>query len=164
MTSTQAETDRSQLGTLSVLAWIGDPSEGHDMPYLLAYPLGDGPQGPQGSEGAARGLLADMGLRIGDVVEDGTANPHKFQVKVVLADNQIALTLPGLNVTCTAPDEWVEAARESGRAYFLFSTRSWPEAVPGKPVTEEALREFAGDEAVLNDCAHCLVTVQSLQK
>ncbi len=52
MTSTQAEIDRSQLGTLSVLAWIGDPSEAHDIPYLLAYILGDGPQpGGRGGRG-----------------------------------------------------------------------------------------------------------------
>ncbi|MET9604456.1 DUF5949 family protein [Streptomyces sp. NPDC006512] len=164
MTSTQAEIDRSHLGTLSVLAWIGDPSEGHDIPYLLAYTLGDGPQGREAGEAAARGLLEEIGLPIGDVVMDGTRNPHKFDVKVLLADNQIALTMPGLNATCTAPPEWVDAANESGQAYFLFATRAWPEAVPGKPVTAEVLQAFAGDEEVLTSSAHCVVTVQSLQK
>ncbi|MFD0352832.1 DUF5949 family protein [Streptomyces sp. NPDC127110] len=164
MTSTQAETDRSQLGTLSVLAWIGDPAEGHKLPYLLAYTLGDGPGGREAGEAAARALLEGMGLPIGVEVADGTANPQKFDVKVVLADNQIALTLPGLNATCTAPDEWVEAANDGGQVYFLFATRAWPEAVPGKPVSAELLKAFAGDEEVLTECAHCLVTVQSLQR
>ncbi|MCX5377863.1 DUF5949 family protein [Streptomyces sp. NBC_00091] len=164
MTSTQAEIDRSHLGTLSVLAWIGDPAEGHDIPYLLAYTLGDGPQGREAGEAAARGLLEEMGLPIGDVVMDGTMHPQKFGVKVILADNQIALTLPGLNATCTAPDEWVDAANESGQAYFLFATRAWPEAVPGKPVSKELLQAFAGDEEVLTSSAHCVVTVQSLQR
>ncbi|MEU3721801.1 DUF5949 family protein [Streptomyces sp. NPDC031705] len=164
MTSTQAEIDRTQLGTLSVLAWIGDPDEGHDIPYLLAYTLGDGPQGREAGEAAARGLLEEMGLPIGDVVMDGTMNPQKFDVKVLLADNQIALTMPGLNATCTAPDEWVAAANESGQAYFLFATRAWPEAVPGKPVSAELLQAFAGDEEVLTSSAHCVVTVQSLQR
>ncbi|MGW0391166.1 DUF5949 family protein [Streptomyces sp. NPDC003042] len=164
MTSTQAEIDRSQLGTLSVLAWIGDPSEGHDIPYLLAYTLGDGPKGREAGEEAARGLLEEIGLPIGDVVMDGTRSPKTFAVQILLADNQIALTLPGLNATCTAPDEWVAAANESGQAYFLFATRAWPEAVPGRPVTAEILQGFAGDEEVLTSSAHCVLTVQSLQR
>ncbi|MCX5147268.1 DUF5949 family protein [Streptomyces sp. NBC_00320] len=163
MTSTQAEIDRSQLGTLSVLAWIGDPSEGHDIPYLLAYILGDGPQGREAGEKAARGLLEEIGLPIGDVVMDGTRNPAAFPVQIVLADNQVALTLPGLNATCTAPDEWVAAANESGQAYFLFATRAWPEAVPGQPVEPKTLQEFAGDEAVLTGSAHCVLAVRRLQ-
>ncbi|MCY0919955.1 MULTISPECIES: DUF5949 family protein [unclassified Streptomyces] len=163
MTSTQAEIDRSQLGTLSVLAWIGDPSEGHDIPYLLAYTLGDGPGGKEAGEAAARGLLEEIGLPIGDVVMDGTLKAATFPVKILLADHQIALTLPGLNATCTAPPEWVVAARESGQAYFLFATRAWPEAVPGQPVSAEVLQAFAGDEEVLTSSAHCVLTVQSLR-
>ncbi|MCY0945856.1 DUF5949 family protein [Streptomyces antarcticus] len=164
MTSTQAEIDRSHLGTLSVLAWIGDPSDGHDIPYLLAYTLGDGPEGQEAGETAARGLLEEIGLPIGDVVMDGTRNPRTFAVQIVLmAGNQVTLTLPGLNATCTAPDEWVAAANESGQAYFLFATRAWPEAVPGRPVTAEVLQAFAGDEEVLTSSAHCVLAVQTLQ-
>jgi hypothetical protein len=163
MTPTQAEIDRSLLGTLSVLAWIGDPSEGHDIPYLLAYTLGDGPGGRETGEEAASGLLGEIGLPIGDVVMDGTRSPATFPVRIVLADNQIALTLPGLNATCTAPDEWVAAANESGQAYFLFATRAWPEATPGQPVTAEMLQAFAGDEEVLTSSAHCVLAVQSLR-
>ncbi|MFI5620792.1 DUF5949 family protein [Streptomyces sp. NPDC051567] len=164
MTSTQAETDRSLLGTLAVLAWIGDPSEGHDIPYLLAYTLGDGPQGREAGEEAARGLMKEIGLRIGDVVMDGTRNPAGFPVQILLEGDQIALTLPGMNARCTAPPEWVDAADESGQAYFLFATRAWPEAVPGKPVDADALKEFAGAEAVLTDSAHCVLEVRRLQK
>ncbi|MCX4526304.1 MULTISPECIES: DUF5949 family protein [unclassified Streptomyces] len=164
MTSTQAEIDRTQLGTLSVLAWIGDPSDGHDIPYLLAYTLGDGPKGPEAGEAAARGLLEEIGLPIGDVVMDGTLKASTFPVQILLTDNQVALTMPGLNATCTAPDEWVAAANESGQAYFLFATRAWPEAVPGRPVTAELLQQFAGDEEVLTSSAHCVLTVQRLQK
>ncbi|MBT2406393.1 MULTISPECIES: DUF5949 family protein [unclassified Streptomyces] len=164
MTSTQAEIDRSQLGTLSVLAWIGDPSDGHDIPYLLAYTLGDGPQGKEAGEAAARGLLEEIGLPIGDVVMDGTRSPRTFAVQILLSGNQIALTMPGLNAACTAPDEWVAAANESGQAYFLFATRAWPEAVPGRPVTAEVLQAFAGDEQVLTSSAHCVIQVQRLSR
>ncbi|MEV8532806.1 DUF5949 family protein [Streptomyces sp. NPDC051211] len=163
MTSTHAEIDRSHLGTLSVLAWIGDPADGHDIPYLLAYTLGDGPGGREKGEEAARALLEEIGLPIGDVVLDGTRNPSSFPVRVLLAGDQVALTLPGLNARCTAPPEWVAAADESGQVYFLFGTRAWPEAVPGQPVTAEMLQAYAGDEAVLTGSAHCVLRVERLQ-
>ncbi|MFJ6797747.1 DUF5949 family protein [Streptomyces sp. NPDC091268] len=164
MTSTKAEIDRSRLGTLSVLAWIGDPDEAHDIPYLLAYTLGDGPDGPEAAEEAARGLLEELGLPIGDVVMDGVRNPSGFPVQILLEGNQIALTLPGLNAKCIAPPEWVAAADDSGQAYFLFATRAWPEAVPGQPVTAEMLQAFAGDEEVLTGSAHAVLAVRRLQK
>ncbi|MFJ6496505.1 DUF5949 family protein [Streptomyces virginiae] len=164
MTSTQAEIDRSHLGTLSVLAWIGDPEEAHDIPYLLAYTLGDGPKGREAGEAAARGLLEEIGLPIGDVVMDGTLKAATFPVQILLEGNQIALTLPGMNARCTAPDEWVAAADESGQAYFLFATRAWPEAVPGKPVAPETLQAFAGDESVLTSSAHCVLAVRRVQR
>lgn len=164
MTSTQAEIDRSQLGTLSVLAWIGDPSEGHDLPYLIAYTLGDGPGGREASEAAARGLLEEGGLPIGDVVLDGRDPVRKFPVQVLLEGNQVALTLPGMNARCTAPDEWVAAADEGGQVYFLFATRAWPEAAPGAPVAPEVLQAFAGDPEVLNSCAHFLLQVTRLKR
>ncbi|MFD9355997.1 DUF5949 family protein [Streptomyces sp. NPDC060031] len=164
MTSTKAEIDRSKLGTLSVLAWIGDPDEAHDIPYLLAYTLGDGPDGPQAAEEAARGLLEELGLPIGDVVMDGVRNPAGFPVQILLEGNQIALTMPGLNAKCIAPPEWVTAANDSGQAYFLFATRAWPEAVPGQPVSAETLQAFAGDEEVLTGSAHAVLAVRRLQK
>lgn len=164
MTSTQAEIDPSQLGTLSVIAWIGDPAGGHNLPYLLAYTLGDGPQGEEGSEAAARRLLEGLGLPIGDRVYEGVGNA-KCPVQIVLVDgNQLTLTLPGLSAKCSAPDEWVAAAKDGGQAYFLFATRAWPQAVPGRPVDEEMLKEFAGDEAVLTSSAHCIVSVGQLNK
>ncbi|WP_424213286.1 DUF5949 family protein [Streptomyces sp. BI20] len=168
MTSTQAEIDSSRLGTLSVLAWIGDPEEGHDIPYLLAYTLGDGPGEPEealrASEEAARALLDQMKLTIGDVVLDATHSPRTFPIQVVLVDDQVALTMPGLNAQCGAPPEWVAAANDSEQVYFLFATRPWPEAAPGKPVSPEALQKFAGDEEVLTSAAHCVLQVQRLQR
>ncbi|MFG2293784.1 DUF5949 family protein [Streptomyces sp. NPDC048603] len=164
MTSTQAEIDRSLLGTLSVLAWIGDPAEGHDLPYLLAYSLGDGPEGREASEKAVEALLREIGLSVGDKVLDATRNPSSCQVQVLVEGDQIALTLPGLNAACTAPPEWVDAVDDSGEVYFLFGTRAWPEAVPGRPVTAEMLQAYAGDEAVLTASAHCVLRVMRLQK
>ncbi|MFJ5547809.1 DUF5949 family protein [Streptomyces sp. NPDC093225] len=165
MTSTHTESQvrRNQLGTLSALTWIGDPEEGHDMPYLLAYSLGDGEGGHEAGEAAARSLLEEMGLPIGDVVLDGTRTPS-LPLTVLVEAEQAALTMPGLNVQCSAPPEWVKAADDHGQVYFLFATRPWPEAVPGRPVTPEMLQAFAGDEAVLTSSAHVVLPVTKLRK
>ncbi|MEV7415731.1 DUF5949 family protein [Streptomyces sp. NPDC089919] len=164
MTSTHTESAlrMSQLGTLSVLAWIGDPEEGHDMPYLLAYSLGDGEDGPEAGEAAARALLEANGLRVGDVVLDGTQS--SMPVTVLVEAGQAVLTMPGLNAQCPAPPEWVAAADDHGQVYFLFATRPWPEAKPGVPVTAEMLQAFAGDESVLTSSAHCVLPVTKLRK
>ncbi|MFI8104055.1 DUF5949 family protein [Streptomyces sp. NPDC086023] len=165
MTSTHTESAvrGNQLGTLSVLAWIGDPEEGHDIPYLLAYSLGDGEGGPEAGEAAVRALLEKTGLPIGDVVLDGTRLPS-LPVTVLVEAEQAVLTMPGMNVQCPAPPEWVAAADELGQVYFLFATRPWPEATPGRPVSPEQLQAFAGDEGVLTSSAHCLLPVTKLRK
>ncbi|MFE9256188.1 DUF5949 family protein [Streptomyces sp. NPDC006879] len=166
MTSTQTEAtgfNAAALGTLSVLAWIGDPEEGHDIPYLLAYPLGDGAQGPEAGVAAAHALLDRCGLSVGDKVTDGVSKPG-FPVTVMVEAGQAALTMPGLNAQCTAPPEWLEAADEQGQVYFLFATRPWPEAQPGREITAEMLQGFAGDESVLTTCAHVVLPVTKLRK
>ncbi|MCB5166359.1 DUF5949 family protein [Streptomyces bambusae] len=166
MTSTHTEsaaTRAARLGTLSVLAWIGDPDEGHDVPYLLAYTLGDGEGGPAAAEAAARELLEEIKLPIGDEVLDGTNSPN-FPITVLVEGEQAALTMPGLNAKCSAPPEWISAADESGQVYFLFATRPWPEAVPGRPVTADMLQAFAGNEANLTSSAHIVLPVTKLRK
>ncbi|MER7762453.1 DUF5949 family protein [Streptomyces sp. NPDC097619] len=165
MTSTQTESAsrEARLGTLSVLAWIGDPEDGHDIPYLLAYSLGDGEGGPAASEGAARELLQQIGLRIGEEVLDGTTGSG-IPITILVEAEQAVLTMPGLNAQCSAPPEWVRAAEDSGQVYFLFATRAWPEAVPGRPVTADMLQAFAGNEANLTSSAHIVLPVTKLRK
>ena len=43
------------------MAWSGEAPDG-DMPYLLAYTLGDGQCGPEGSTAAVADLLTSLGL------------------------------------------------------------------------------------------------------
>ncbi|WP_330330913.1 DUF5949 family protein [Streptomyces sp. NBC_00536] len=168
MTSTHTELDRSHLGTLSVLAWIGDPEDGHNIPYLIAYTLGDCPHGHEAAAESARGLLEHLGLRVGDEVLDGTTHPHKFPVKILVEGDQVALTVEGedigLNARCTAPPEWVAAAADSDQVYFLFATRPWPQAAPGQPVDADTLKGFVGDEEVLTSSVHAVLRVQRLKK
>jgi NADPH-dependent 2,4-dienoyl-CoA reductase/sulfur reductase-like enzyme len=61
------------------------------------------------------------------------------------------------------PPEWLAAVGERGYAYFLFATRAWPEAEPGKPVEPESLAAFAGNEEILLSAAHVLLPAHSLR-
>ncbi|MBV1939578.1 DUF5949 family protein [Streptomyces sp. BV286] len=164
MTSTSSETrpfNAADLGTLVVMAWSGEHPDG-DMPFLLAYSLGDGKGGPEGSTAAVEQLLTRNGLPIGDEIVDGTRQPS-FPVVLLVEAGQAVVTMAHLNAQCTAPPEWLAAVGERGYAYLLFTTRPWPEAEPGKPVAPEALAAFAGDEETLNNAAHALVPARSLR-
>ncbi|MDX2598568.1 DUF5949 family protein [Streptomyces caniscabiei] len=164
MTSTSAETRPfrpADLGTLVVMAWSGEAPDG-DMPYLLAYTLGDGQSGPEGSTAAVEDLLTSLGLSIGEKVVDGAAHPS-LPVTLLVEAGQAVVTMPQLNAQCPAPPEWLAAVGRRGFAYLLFATRPWPEAQPGMPVEPEALAAFAGDTETLTSAAHVLLPARSLR-
>jgi hypothetical protein len=151
----------ADLGTLVVLAWSGE-APGGDMPYLLAYSLGDGESGPEGSAAAVEALLRANGLHPGDQLVDGTQRPG-LPVTLLAEAGQAVVTMPYLNAQCAVPPQWLAALRERGHAYFLFATRPWPEAAPGRPVEPERLAAFAGAEETLTTAAHVLVPALSLR-
>lgn len=151
------------LGTLSVLGWTGDPEQGQKIPYLLAYSLGDGEDGPEAGEAAARALIKETGLSVGGKVLDGTRMPS-LPIRLLVEGGQWALSMPHLTAQCAAPPEWLQAVEEGEQVYFLFATRPWPEATPGTPVTEEMLRAFVADERTFSTAAHCLLPVTRLRK
>jgi hypothetical protein len=153
---------RSQLGTLSVLAWIGDPDEGHDMPYLLAYSLGDGADGAQAGEAAVLAVIEEVGLSAGGDMADKTRSPSS-PIRLLVEGGRAVLNMPYLSAQCPAPPEWLRAAEERGHAHLLIASRPWPDAVPGRPVTEEALQSFLGDERTLTTAAHVLLPVSQLR-
>ncbi|MEV0224770.1 DUF5949 family protein [Streptomyces sp. NPDC050704] len=164
MTSTSSETRpfrAADLGTLVVIAWSGDHPDG-DMPFLLAYSLGDGEGGPEGSAAAIEQLLHSNDLPIGDTITDATRQPG-FPVTLLVEAGQAVVNMPHLSAQCTVPPEWLAAVGKRGYAYFLFATRAWPGAEPGKPVAPEALAAFAGDEETLNSAAHALLPARSLR-
>ncbi|MGW1882716.1 DUF5949 family protein [Streptomyces sp. NPDC001970] len=153
----------AQLGTLGVIAWSGEhPDDERDMPFLLAYSLGDGDLGPEGVEVAARQLLDEVGLPVGTEYVDA-AQAVGFPLTLLVEADQAVLTMPHLSAQCPVPPEWLAAVRERGHVYFLFATRPWPQAAPGVPVTEEQLRNFVGDEEMLVRAAHCLLPVRQLR-
>ncbi|MFD7614597.1 DUF5949 family protein [Streptomyces sp. NPDC059828] len=157
----------AQLGTLVVIAWKGEhPDDERDMPFLLAYSLGDGEGGPDAVTAAARQLLDEVGLPVGseyvDVVQEG-GPPITLAVEDGQPGQGVVLTMPHLSARCAVSPEWLTAARGHGHVYFLFATRPWPKAAPGVPVSEGELRDFVGDEAVLASAAHCLLPVRQLQ-
>ncbi|MGW3666232.1 DUF5949 family protein [Streptomyces sp. NPDC005141] len=161
MTSTSSEMRDADLGTLAVMAFSGEAPDG-DMPYLLAYSLGDGEGGPEGSAAAIRQLLIDNGLPVGDTLIDASRQPS-LPLSLLVEAGQAVVTMPHLNAQCIAPPEWLAAVGERGYAYFLFATRAWPVAEPGKPVAPESLTAFAGDEETLLSAAHVLLPARSLR-
>jgi hypothetical protein len=164
VTSTSSETrpfSVADLGTLVVMPWSGEAADG-DMPYLLAYSLGDAAGGPETTSAAVRNLLVSNGLPVGGDLVDG-ANKPSLPVSLLVESGQAVVTMPSLNAQCTPPPEWLDAVAERGFAYFVFTTRPWPEARPGKPVTPEALAEFAGADETLDAAAHVVLPARSLR-
>ncbi len=158
MTSTPSATRPSRaadLGTLVVLAWSGEVPDG-DMPYLLAYPLGDGPEGPEGSTAAVEELLETNGLPLGGNIADGNGEAG-LPVSLLVEDGTAVVAMPGFHAQCSPPPRWLDAVAERGFAYFVFTTRPWPEAEPHKPVQPEALAAFACAEETLKAAAHLLL-------
>ncbi|MER5767669.1 DUF5949 family protein [Streptomyces sp. NPDC001985] len=160
--SARSTVQRSHLGTVSMLAWTGDPAGGHDMPYLLVYSLGDGEAGPEGGTAALTALIEDAGLTISGLT-DATAASFNSPVRLLVEGGRAVLNMPGLSAQCPAPPEWLAAADARGHVHLLLGTRPWPEAVPGEPVTEDVLRAHLGDEETLMAAAHALLPVSRLR-
>ncbi|GAA3372636.1 DUF5949 family protein [Streptomyces sannanensis] len=162
--ATAAELTPAQLGTLTVIAWTGEPVDGEQepLPFLLAYSLGDGIGGPEAGARAVRLLLARTGLPVGTEPVDASAGPP-LPVTLLVQAGQVVLTMPYLHVQSAVPPEWLAASRRHGRVYFMFTTRPWPQAAAGRPVSDEALRSFVGDEETLKETAHVLLPVSSLR-
>ncbi|MEV6054249.1 DUF5949 family protein [Streptomyces sp. NPDC052107] len=164
MTSTSSAILSSRptdLGTIVVLAWSGE-APGGDMPYLLAYPLGDAEGGPEASSSAVRRLLESNGLPVGGDLVDGFAQSG-LPVSLLVGAGQAVVSMAQLKAQCPAPREWLEAVGVRGFAYFVFTTRLWPEAVPGRHVDPAALAAFAGAEETLKQAAHLVLPVRSLR-
>ncbi|MGY3338483.1 hypothetical protein ACVW0K_004582 [Streptomyces filamentosus] len=153
----------SPLGTLTVIPWSSEATaDSAGTPFLMAYSLGDGRDGPEAGQQAMRTALESMGLSVGDRLFD-LEKDAGISATLLVEGGSAALTLPFLKVQCPVPAEWQAAARESGKVYFLCSVRPWAEAVPGRPVDEDRLRAFVSDEEMLADCAHVLLPVRRLQ-
>lgn len=165
MTSTPSETRPfrfGELGTLVALPWSGEAPDGTDMPYLLAYPLGDAEGGPEVTSAAVEGMLASNGLPVGGDLVDGTTE-SSLPVTLFVEAGQAVVNMPQLGAQCTAPPEWLAAVAERGYAYLVFTTRPWPEGRPGQPIEPAALAAFAGAEQTLKAAAHVVLPALSLR-
>ncbi|MFJ8310910.1 MULTISPECIES: DUF5949 family protein [unclassified Streptomyces] len=150
------------LGTLAVIAWSGGhPEEAERVPVLMAYSLGDGIEGPEGAEAAARALLDELGMPAGSVLDQ--ARGAALPVTLIVQGGQAVLTMPSVTVQCPAPPEWLVAAGQRGTVQFIFATRSWPGGRPGIAVSDEQLRAFAGDEDTISTAGHCVLPVRRLR-
>ncbi|MGW0764158.1 DUF5949 family protein [Streptomyces sp. NPDC002676] len=165
MTSTSSESRAfraAELGTLVVLAWSGEAPDGTDMPYLLAYSLGDAEGGPEATAAAVEHLLVSNGLPVGGELVDGTTKPS-LPVTLLVEAGQAVVNMPQLVAQADAPKEWLAAVAERGYAYLVFTKRAWPEGEPGKTVDPAALAAFAGAEDTLNAAAHVILPARSLR-
>ena len=109
------------------MPWSGEAADGPDMPYLLAYSLGDAEGGPEATAAAVERLLADNGLPVGGELVDGTAQAQPA-VQPARRGRPGRPHHAGLNAQCPPPPEWLAAVGERGYAYLVFTTRAWPEA------------------------------------
>lgn len=151
-----------RMGTLVVIPWAGEHhQDGRDMPFLMAYSLGDGPDGPESGQEAALAVAEEVGLPVGGEILDGSLG--RIPVKVLVEGGKAVVSMPYLHAACPVPEQWTAAARDRGTVYFILATRPWPEASPGRALTEQALQNFAADPEVLGTAAHCLVPVTSLK-
>lgn len=162
MTSTPTEIRPADTGTLVVLAWSGEAPDGTDMPYLLAYSLGDAEGGPQATAAAVEHLLVSNGLPVGGDLVDGTSRPS-LPVGLLVEAGQAVVQMPQLVAQADAPQEWLAAVARRGYAYLVFTTRAWPEGWPGRTVEPAALAAFAGAEETLKAAAHVVLPARSLR-
>lgn len=155
---------QSRLGTLMVIPWAGEhPEDGAGIPFLMAYSLGDGVDGPEGTRAAVLAAAEEIGLPVGGAILD-IARAPKAAVTLLVEGGKAVLTMPYLHVTCPVPEEWTVAARVRDAVYVILASRPWPEAAPGSTVTEESLRAFAADEEVLTSAAHFLVPIGTIRR
>ena len=160
-TQTAPSGNQFNLGTLSILAWIGAPEEGHQTPYLLAYTLGDGENGAAENEAAVARLAQSLSLPLDGTMADGSR--PGFPVQLLVEAGQAVLTLQAFKAQCPAPPEWLDAVEKGASVHLVLSTRAWPQAAPGQPVPLDAFRAYVGDEGVLRSAAHCLLPVGKLR-
>lgn len=163
MTATPSETrpfDLDRLGTLVLLPWSSAAADGADMPYLLAYSLGDAEGGPRTTAAAVEALLASNGLAAGGALVDGTAAEPSLSVTLRVEGGEAVVDLPQLGARCAAPPAWLTAVAERGYAYLVFTTRAWPEGRPGLPIEADALTSFVGAEQTLRAAAHVVLPAQ----
>jgi hypothetical protein len=135
----------SRLGTLVVIPWSGENQEdGRDTAFLMAYTLGNGVEGPAGSEAAVLAVARQAGLPVGGEILD-FAWAQKAPVKVLVEGGKAILTMPYLHAVCPVPDEWTAAARSRGTVYVILASKPWPRAVPRSRISEADLQAFAAD-------------------
>ncbi|MFE7135114.1 DUF5949 family protein [Streptomyces sp. NPDC057638] len=161
---TQSPVHRPHFGTLTVLGWTGDPQAGHNTPYLLVYTLGDGQAGPAAASAAMVAMIEELGLSVGPAMTDATHSPPAAGVRLLVEGGHAVLTLPYLSAQCPVPPEWLAAAELRGHAHLIIATRPWPEAAPGREVTEELLQDFLGGDENLMTCGHVLLPVSQLRR
>ncbi|MEU1039857.1 DUF5949 family protein [Streptomyces sp. NPDC005551] len=161
MTSNSTETRpvrSAELGTLVAMSWSRDTPQGA-VPYVLAFSLGDGENGPEGSSAAVEQLMHNAGLSMDEGLVDASARPS-LPVGLLVVEGSAVLTMPQINAQIVPSAAWLAAIAERGCACLVLTTRPWP---GGELDDNDALAAFANDEETLKSSATVVLPARKLR-
>lgn len=165
MTSTPSATRPfrlADLGTLVVMPWSGEAADGADMPYLLAYSLGDAADGPEASAAAIERLLTDNGLPVGGDLVDGTERPS-LPVGLLVEAGQAVLTMaPSRPSACPRPSGW-PPSRAAVTPTSSSPPAPGPRPPPAGPSPPRRWPRSCGADETLKAAAHVVLPARSLR-
>ncbi|MER7576733.1 DUF5949 family protein [Streptomyces sp. NPDC126514] len=157
--STQTHPVRSaEVGTFVAMSWSRPTPQGA-IPYILAFSLGDGTDGPQGSSAAVEQLMHNCQLSPDDGLIDGSSRPS-MPVGLLVVDGSVVLSMPQINTPIVPSSQWLTDVAERGYACLLITTRTWP---GGELTDTDKLAAFANDEETLKLSAKVLLPARSLR-
>ncbi|MGW7265887.1 DUF5949 family protein [Streptomyces sp. NPDC054842] len=161
MTSNSTETRpvrSAEVGTFVAMSWSRETPQGA-IPYVLAFSLGDGENGPEGSSAAVEQLMHNCGLSVDEGLVDGSSRPS-MPVRLLVVDGSVVLSMPQINAQIVPSDQWLAVVAERGYACLILTTRTWP---GGELTDNDALAAFANDEETLKLSANVVLPARKLR-
>ncbi|MFI9152610.1 DUF5949 family protein [Streptomyces sp. NPDC053367] len=157
--STQTQSVRSaEVGTFVAMSWSRETPQGA-IPYVLAFSLGDGDNGPEGSAAAVEQLMRNCQLSTEEGLVDGSSRPS-LPISLLVVDGSVVLTMPQINAQIVPSNKWLADVAERGYACLLLTTRTWP---GGELTDNDALAAFANDEETLKLSAKVVLPARKLR-
>jgi hypothetical protein len=148
----------AEVGTFVAMSWSRETPQGA-IPYVLAFSLGDGENGPEGSAAAVEQLMHNCGLSIDEGLVDGSSRP-RMPVSLLVVDGSVVLSMPQINAQIVPSDQWLAAVAERGYACLILTARTWP---GGELTDNDALAAFANDEETLKRSANVVLPARKLR-
>jgi hypothetical protein len=140
------------------MSWSRETPQGA-IPYILAFSLGDGDNGPEGSAAAVEQLMQNCQLSTEEGLVDGSSRPS-LPISLLVVDGSVVLTMPQINAQIVPSNQWLADVAERGYACLLLTTRTWP---GGELTDSDALAAFANDEETLKLSAKVVLPARRLR-